>query len=173
MPDSTTPEARPDAELVVEAELDTVSTDAVVYVIQSNYHYRDLDNHPKTDEELLDDEGWFADKASAVTRCQQLNAQNLAYYDTSMAIKKRAHDATIRHAEKKNLEAAAIRAAGLKKDDVPVPPAFVPETFEKFLSVGNHTIYEPVEIRRSDHDGIARAVATEDDSGSRGSETTL
>lgn len=129
----------------------------VIHVIQSAYHYRDQDNHPKTDETLLDDEGWFADTASAAARCDQLNAQNRTHYDTQVAADEREHAAKIRKAEQLNREAAAIRAGGMTKTDVPVPSAFVPETFEKFLSRSSHTSYEPLEIRRSDHDGIARA----------------
>lgn len=137
----------------------TPADDAVVYVIQSNYHYRDQDNYAKCDEELLAEEGWFAEAASAAVRCEQLNAQNLSYYETSMAARKRGHDAKIREAEKTNREAAAIRAAGMAKADVAVPPPFEPEGYEKFVAQTNHTTFEAVAVRRSDHDGITRAGA--------------
>lgn len=137
------------------ATVDT--TDPVVYVIQSSFNYRDPSNHPKSDEDLVVLEGWFADRASAAVRCTQLNARNHAYYDACMATKARERDVAIRVAQQKNQEAAAIRAAGMLKADIAVPSPFVPETFEKFFSGSNHTTYEPVEIRRSDHDGIARA----------------
>ncbi|MCI4659632.1 hypothetical protein [Cryobacterium zhongshanensis] len=152
-PVAATAAAEPEGAL--EPELDAIN--AVVYVIESSYNHRDQDNRPASEEALVVDEGWFADHASADARCVQLNARNRAYYDTSMATKERNHNALIRVAEKKNLEAAAIRSAGLPKADVAVPPAFAPETFEKFFSGSNHTTYAPIPIRRSDHDGIARA----------------
>lgn len=136
------------------------SDDTVVYVIQSSYHYRDPDNRAKCDEELLVEEGWFADAASAAVRCEQLNARNRSYYETSMAARKRSHDAKIREAEKANREAAAIRAAGMAKADVAVPPPFEPEDYETFVSQSNPTTYEAIAVRRSDHDGIARAGAS-------------
>lgn len=163
MPVSTTVETTITAKVAaepeggVELELDTVNS--VVYVIQSSYNHSDQNNQRVSNKDLVTEEGWFADSASAAVRCDQLNARNHAYYDTAMATKKRDRDTLIRGAEKKNLEAAAIRSAGMQKDDVAVPPTFVPETFEKFFSGSNHTTYEPIAIRRSDHDGIARAVA--------------
>lgn len=135
---------------------------AVVYVIESSHHFRDHDNNPKSKDELLADEGWFADEASAEVRCRQLNEKNRLYYDTRMASLKRSHDAKIRQAEKANKEAAAIRAAGLRKKDQPVPPPFVAEPFDSFLSNSSHTRYEAIEVRRSDHDCIARAETPED-----------
>ncbi|MET0887246.1 MAG: hypothetical protein ABWX92_12415 [Mycetocola sp.] len=150
---TTAADAAPDTE--VDPELS--AADAVVYVIQSYFHYRDQDNYPKCDEELVTDEGWFADSDSAAARCEQLNARNQAFYDASMDAKRRSHETSIREAQRKNMEAAAIRAAGMPKEDVAVPAPFVPETLAKFLARSNHTVYEPVQIRRSDHDGIARA----------------
>jgi FAD/FMN-containing dehydrogenase len=157
MPETPTPKTLSDAEPTSEVSIDLNSSDMVVHVIQSCFYYRDQDNYPKCDEDLVADEGWFADNESAAARCEQLNARNRAFYDTSMATKKRAHDRSIQEAERKNLEAAAIRAAGMQKSDVAVPKPFVPETFERFFAQSNHTVFEPVQIRRSDHDGIARA----------------
>jgi hypothetical protein len=150
---SIPPQAEDDADAAVATAVDST----VVHVIQSSYHYRDRDNHPTRDEELVEEEGWFADAASAAARCDQLNAQNHTHYLTSMASRKREHDTKVPRAEQHNLEAAAIRGAGLKKDDVAVPPPFVPVPFEKFLAGTSYTSYEPLQIRRSDHDGIARA----------------
>lgn len=137
---------------------DSITDNTVVHVIQSTYHHRDENNRQVSDDSLMDDEGWFADLASATTRCDQLNAKNQAFYATRMATLQREREAAIRIAETKNLEAAAIRKAGLPKDDVAVPPPFEPETFEAFFAKSSHTSYAPLEIRRSDHDGIAPAV---------------
>ena len=136
--------------------VDTIN--AVVYVIQSTFNFLDPDNRPASVDDLVVDEGWFSDNESATARCEQLNARAQAYYDASMATNKRRRDAAISAAEKKNLEAAAIRSAGMLKADVSVPPSFVPESFAKFFAGSNHTTYVPIAIRRSDHDGIARAV---------------
>jgi hypothetical protein len=139
---------------------ETIDTaNSVVYVVQSTYNHRTPDNLRVSDQDLVANEGWFADVESARIRCGQLNARNHAYYDACMDTKKRERAALIHDATQTNLEAAAIRSAGMLKSDVAIPLAFVPETFEKFFSKSNHTTYEPIAIRRSDHDGIARAAA--------------
>lgn len=130
---------------------------ALVHVIQSAYHYRDADNYPTTEEKILEDEGWFADVASAGVRCDQLNAQHRALYDVAMARAKRERDAKIAFAVTANREAALLRANGLEKKDVIVPDEFVPTPFENWAPGHSHTVYEVIEIRRSDHDGIATA----------------
>jgi len=149
MPESTTPDAELDA-----GPGDDVN---VVHVIQSSYHYRDQDNYPKSDDAIMDDEGWFADAGAAAIRCEKLNAQNRVLYDSTMATRKRERDAKIQKAEQHNLEAGVLRAAGIPKDDVAVPTAFVAPPFETYSPDHPHTSYEVMEIRRSDHDGIARA----------------
>lgn len=132
----------------------------LVRVIQSIYHYRDADNYPTTEEKILEDEGWFADAASAGIRCEQLNAQHRKLYDVAMARAKRERDAKIAAAETANKEAALLRANGLDKKDVIVPDAFVPTPFGSWAPGHSHTVYEVIEIRRSDHDGIATAGRT-------------
>jgi len=129
----------------------------VVHVVQSTFHHRDNDNRLVSDVEILVDEGWFADVDSARTRCEQLNARGRAYYDSAIAAQQRAHQVKTQTAERLNLEAQAIRAAGMTKSDVALPKPFVPEPFETFFSEANHTSYEAIHIRRSDHNGIAPA----------------
>ena len=138
-------------------QVDVDATSAVVYVIQSSYHYRDQDNYPKTDEVLEDDEGWFADAESAAARCDQLNAPKRTHYENVMASEKRDHGVKIELARQKNREAAVLRAGGIAKTDVKVPKPFEPDVFEAFLSRSSYTVHEPVAIRRSDHDGLVRA----------------
>lgn len=129
----------------------------VVHVIQSAYHYRDIDNRSATDYLILEEEGWFAHPASAAMRCDQLNAQNRKLYDVAMARAKRDREAKILAAETSNREAAILRANGMSKPDVTVPKDFVPVPFDEYRPEHGHTTYEVVPITRSDHDGIARA----------------
>lgn len=130
---------------------------SVVHVIQSTYHYRDVDNRPTSDDTILEDEGWFADAASAAARCDQLNAQNRAHYDVAMARARRERDAKILAAETANREAAILREHGMAKKDIPVPKPFEPVPFEQYVPEHGHTTYEVLPITRSEHDGIARA----------------
>jgi hypothetical protein len=178
MPKNTLPTITPAApdsaatNAVVVAKIEVDPVNPVVFVIQSRFNYRDQDNRPAYDEVLADDEGWFSERDSADIRCEQLNARNRVYYDTAVSSKAREHTLKIRDAEKKNLEAAAIRAAGMTKLDVPVPADFVPETFEKFFAQSNHTTYAAIEIRRSDYDGIARALSTDQSHNASSADTT-
>jgi hypothetical protein len=151
---------------VAQAALDSAGVTAVVHVIQSSYHHTDRDNRRVSTDEILTDEGWFVDRASAQIRCAQLNAKHQAFYTTRMDILKRERQTAIRAAEKKNREAAAIRGAGMSKSDVPVPAPFTPESFADFFSKTSYVSYEPIEIRRSDHDGIARAAGSGGPAGS-------
>lgn len=151
--------AAPSASAAVDADDGGLARD-VVHVIQSAYHYLDADNRPRTDEQILEEDGWFADPESAALRCGQLNAKNRALYDVAMSRAKRERDVKIQAAETANREAAVLRANGMHKTDVKVPPPFEPVPFEEYRPDHGHTTYEVVEIRRSDHDGIARARRT-------------
>lgn len=150
MPDSTTDMVTDVAE----------TTAGVVYVIQSTHHYRDLDNYPRNEDQILEDEGWFVDEASAAVRSDQLNENNRRLYDVAMDRARRDREAKIRVAETANAEAAILRANGMTKADVPVPSAFVPTPFEDYVPEGSWTSYAVLPITRSDHDGIARAQPT-------------
>lgn len=143
---------------MTESTNPAVGVDAsLVYVLQSTYHYRDIDNYPTSDDSILEEEGWFADAATAKLRCDQLNAQNRALYDVAMARAKRERDAKIKAAEATNQEAAILREHGIAKNDVPVPAPFVPTPFEQYRPEGGHTTYEVLAITRSDHDHLAPA----------------
>lgn len=110
-----------------ESMNDTEVHDAsVVHVIQSTYHHRDVDNYPTSEGKILEDEGWFADAASAGFRCDQLNAQSKAHYDVAMARAARERAAKIQAAETANREAAILRANGMQKKDVLVPTPEAP-----------------------------------------------
>ncbi|ROR76013.1 hypothetical protein SAMN06295974_3841 [Plantibacter flavus] len=131
--------------------------DKIVHVIESRYHYRDDDNYPVVKDEIQVDEGWFSTPESAQARCDYLNTRHIAGYNASVDAARRAHEAKIQRAELANQEAAVIRAAGLNKADVRVPPPFVAESLASFRSGTSYTVYEVVEIKHSDHDGLARA----------------
>lgn len=153
MPDHPATDSRADTVVDLTERIE----DDTVYVIQSCYHYRDVDNYPKVEEELQVDEGWFASRFAADLRCEYLNARNRSGYNNAVAAQKRAHDAKIAKAELANREAAAIRSAGMNKPDVPVPAPFVAQSFERYLSESSYTSYESIAIKHSDHDGLARA----------------
>jgi hypothetical protein len=133
------------------------AADITVHVIRSSYHHRDVDNRPTVDEQIVEDEGWFADSASAAVRCEQLNANDRALHASDMDRRRRDRDAKIAAAETANREAAILRANGMPKDDIPVPKEFTPTAFEDWRHERPHTVFEVIEIRRSDHDGMARA----------------
>ncbi|MCY1718529.1 hypothetical protein OVA26_16455 [Microbacterium sp. SL62] len=135
---------------------DGEETDSV-YVIQSWYHHRDIDNRPTTDIELREDEGWFASAESADARCEQLNSKNRELYDVAMSRATRDQNARIQAAENTNAENAVLRQAGFQKRDVPVPTPFVAPRFEDWTPSGGHTTYAVLPIKKSEHDGISPA----------------
>lgn len=130
----------------------------VVHVIQSEYHYRDVDNRPVVDESILDEEGWFHDVASAQQRTDQLNEQNRRLYDLEMARARRNRDQKIADAEQANREAEILRAAGVDKALVAVPTPFEPIPFEQYTP-DSFTKYRVLAMRRSELDGIAGAAS--------------
>lgn len=134
----------------------------VVHVIQSSYHYLDGSNRPVQDDTVMDEEGWFGDAESAAHRAHQLNEQNREHYEADMARQKRDRDARIARAEESNREAAVLRANGIAKNDLDVPAPFVPTPFEDYRP-DSHTVYAAIQMRRSDHDGIAQAFAAKAD----------
>ena len=133
-----------------------------VFVIESSYHFRDRDNRDVTEDEILVNEGWFADKASAEIRRDQLNASSRTLYDQAIEAEERTQNEKIRRAKEFNREAAVLRDAGMTKADIVVPPAYTPPTYERFLNSTNHTSHTVVEVSRADHDGIAQAIAAKE-----------
>jgi hypothetical protein len=135
----------------------TGDADTVIHVIESSYHYTDADGRPAVDHSIEEDEGWFANAESATIRSEQLNAQNRALYDVEMDRRKRERDAKILAAETSNREAAVLRANGFEKADVRVPEPFESVPYEQWRPDRVHTTFAVIEMKRSDHDGIARA----------------
>lgn len=134
-----------------------------VHVIQSSYNYRDVDNYPKTDDEVMEDEGWFASRQAAQDRVDELNQNNVKLWESEQERLRRAHNAKIAVARQHNREAEAIRAAGMRKADVPVPATYVVEPFEAFMrKATSYTGYSVLEISRAEtdarpHDGEEQA----------------
>ena len=123
-----------------------------VLMIRAYHHSRDRDNRPVTEDTLLEEEGWFADRPSAERRAAELNSRTDALYDGEVDRLRRAHETKLREARQYNREAAAIRAAGMSKKDVPEPGPFEPPTRERVLSGTSHTSYEVEEVERSELD---------------------
>jgi hypothetical protein len=147
MNDSTTPEVTGDTSTAANA----------VHVIQSTFHYRDADGRPVTEEQVMVDEGWFDDIASAIVRREQLSDQNRRLYELDMDKARRDREAKIATAEQTNAEVAVLRENGFAKEFVQVPTVFVPMPFEEYLPERSFTTYDVVEIHRSEFDGIASA----------------
>lgn len=131
-----------------------------VLMIMSTYHSHDADNRPTSEDILLEEEGWFADRTSADRRVEELNARTDALYNTEVDRLRRAHEQKTRAAKQHNREAAAIRAAGMRKADVPVPAPFEPPTKERVLAHTSYTAYEVIKVERSELDALAAAKAT-------------
>lgn len=129
-----------------------------LFVILRRFNSFDADSRCVSVEEFLSEEGWFLDAASAQARCDELSAPERSYYEETMAGRQRLRDRQIKQAEQANRQAAASRAAGLKKDDVAVPEPFEPMGMEKFYSLnGGRRTHEAVAIRRADRDGLSHA----------------
>lgn len=123
-----------------------------IYAIESSYHRRDADNRDVVETSIDTEEGYFRSREAADTRTGQLNEKLADHHEVDEKRRQREHTQKVREAQKFNKEAAAIRAAGLKKADVPEPKAYVPRTFEAFIATTNHTMYAVTEINRSDYD---------------------
>ena len=133
-----------------------------IHVIQSSYNYRDIDNYPKTDDEVMEDEGWFADRGAAQARVDELNQNNVKLWESEQKRLRRTHNAKIAVVRQHNREAEAIRVAGMRKADVPVPATYVVESFESFMrKATNYTSYSVLEISRAKTDAPGERVLVE------------
>lgn len=137
--------------------------DDIVYVIESVHRTYDHDNRHVETTEVMDDEGWFASQNAAYARGAQLNANLHRAYEADEARRAREHDKKRQAALQTNKEAAAIRAAGMRKKDVKVPDAYVPRDFETWLRAQESlTSYQVLTLTRSQHEARS-ATSTQGD----------
>ncbi|KIA72702.1 hypothetical protein ANMWB30_24700 [Arthrobacter sp. MWB30] len=127
-----------------------------LWLIEASRHFRDEDNYPTHTNTMEIDEGFFTSEERAEERAAELNKTLVDLHQTDERLRKRQHAAAVRQATRHNAEAAAIRAAGMKKADVPIPVTYMPRSFQAFLKgvaySDEYTIYEVVEIERAASD---------------------
>lgn len=125
-----------------------------VWAIESSYAPYDLDNRREVTSTIDVDEGWFSTEEEAKKRVEQLNESIARMHAEDERRAEALHQAKIDAALQTNREAAAIRAAGMSKDDVAIPKPYRPRTLEQFLRSRSYTAYEAVAVERSEHDSL-------------------
>lgn len=127
--------------------------DEVVYAICSTHRHEGWDNRPVETTQVEEGEGWFSTRQAAQHRVDQLNASLQQAWQADEDRRRREVDKKRRDALQLNREAAAIRAAGMRKADVKVPQPYPGRTFEQWSTASTSlTVHCVVELPRSEHD---------------------
>lgn len=125
----------------------------IVYAIESTHRYEDADRRDRTDSTILDEEGWFATEKAAQDRADQLNTGLRQAHAADEDRQRRTVDKKRREAQQYNREAAAIRAAGMRKADIKVPDPYAGRDFETWARHQHSlTTHHVVTLERSEHD---------------------
>lgn len=139
--------------------------DDIVYIIESVHRTYDRNNRLVETTEVMDDDGWFSDHDAALGRCEQLNANLHRAHAADEQRQAREHNKKRQAALRANKEAAAIRAAGMRKKDVKVPDAYVPRDFETWRRAQESlTSYHVLPLTRSQHEARSATSAQGDGS---------
>lgn len=120
-----------------------------IWVIERTRHFRDVDNYDASESSIDADEGFHLSREAAETHAEKLNASLRAAHEESERQRQQEHSRQNRAVQRHNSEAAAIRAAGMNKADMPLPKPFKHRTFAEFRRSTEHTIYDAVAIERA------------------------
>lgn len=127
--------------------------DDIVHVIVSLHTHEGHDGRPVTQEELLEDEGWFASSDDAASRAAQLNARLENLHQQDDMRRRREHTLLERTYKQELKEFEILTAAGIRKRKPQPPRPYEPVSFARFVaSLPSSTSYEVRAISRSEHD---------------------
>lgn len=132
--------------------IDPGPLNAAIWVIERTRHSRDVDNYEVSESTIEIDEGFYLSKIAAEECAEGHNASLMANYDHAEQQRQLEHKRQSKAVMRHNSEAAAIRAAGMKKTDMALPRPFVPRTLSEFRRNTDHVIYEVVEVQRATDD---------------------
>lgn len=129
-----------------------MSSPQPIYLIESHHRNRD-EGHHLTQVTLLDEEGFFLDRAQAQARAEQLNDNPRRAHAADEARRLREKASRAAEVEQANAEAAVLRAAGFNKPDTPMPAPFKPTTFEDWAkNQYSLTTYQVIRLMPSEHE---------------------
>ncbi len=135
-----------------------------IYAIQANTRYTSPEGQPRIESAVIVHEGYFLTHEAAHERVLQLESSARRLHQTHEEQRLNRHQELVAEVELFNREAAAIRAAGMQKEDRPYPAPFEPMAFEVFVQQTNVTGYEIVTMTRSEFDtSVEQAEASEND----------
>lgn len=127
--------------------------DDVVYAIEDTHAYLDRDNRRVYENAIDVEQGWFATRAAAQTRVDQLNKSLEAAWKVDEDRVKRKRDKEIAEAKQTNAEVKILRDAGMRKAFVKVPPRYPGRTFADWINhKENYTSHAVVALTRSQFD---------------------
>lgn len=126
--------------------------DDLLYIIRSTHHLTDDDGQAIIQERIQRNEGYFLNKDLADQRVEQHNQSSIRLHEADERRREEAHASLVAKAKRTNAEAAAIRAAGMDKGDVPMPRDYEPRSLEAFMATTKHIVYDVAAIPRSNHD---------------------
>lgn len=127
------------------------TTEELIYVIRAEHRVRE-GAEETLQQIVLVDEGYFLYKNAAEYRAEQLDRRNDSLYAIHLDKRRREHEIKLRAAEQHNTEAAVLRAAGIDKDDIPLPE-LTELTFAEFIrSLPSSTTYHVVGLTSSEYD---------------------
>lgn len=128
-------------------------TDDVVHVIVSLHTHEGHDGRPVTEEELVEDEGWFASPDDAASRAARLNTRLEGLHKQDDDRRRREHASLERSYRQELKEFEILAAAGVRKRRPQPPRPYEPVPFDRFVaSLPSSTSYEVRAVPRSEHD---------------------
>lgn len=127
--------------------------ETTIYAIQATSRHTDPSGERHENTSVVVHEGYFLTEQAAAERIRQLDGSARQMHQHHEEQRLRKHHALVEEADLANREAAAIRAAGMQKEDMPYPKPFEPMSFEQFVQTTPSVVsYQVAPMTRSEFD---------------------
>lgn len=123
-----------------------------VWIIESSHHTLGKDGHFIDELSIQANEGFFLSQIDADQRADELNALLVEKFKKSEALRLSNHESKVETVRLFNREAAAIRAAGMKKEDIEEPRPPMARTIEEYKEYADHFSFRAVTMSLASED---------------------